>query len=55
VADARNDLRPVPLDGLACAAPVAALATGEVDLQVVGGQRQAGRHALDRHAERLAV
>ena len=38
MADARNDLRPVPLDGLACAAPVAALATGEVDLQIVGRQ-----------------
>ena len=55
VPDARHDLGSVLLDRLARAAAVPALATGEIDRQLVGGQGEPRRHALDRHAERLAV
>ena len=55
VADAADDLGPVLLDRLARAAAVAALAAGQVDRELVGRQRQPGRHALDRDAERRPV
>ncbi len=55
VADPAEDLGPVLLDGLARPAAVAALATSQVDRDVVLGQGQAGRHALDRRPERRSV
>ena len=55
VADAGDDLGPVLLDRLARAAAVAALAAGEVDGELVGRQREPGRDALERDAERRAV
>ena len=55
MADPGEDLGPVLLDRLARAAAVAALAPGEVDRELVRGQGEAGRDALDRDAERLAV
>ena len=55
VPDAAQDPRPVVLDGLARAATVAALATGEVDGEVVLGEREAGGHALDHGAQHRAV
>ena len=55
VADAGDDVGGVVLDRLAGAAPVAALAAGEVDRQLLGRQGEPGRHALDDHAERSAV
>ena len=51
VTDARQDPRPVLLDGLARPAPVPALAAREVDREVVLGQREAGGHALDHGTE----
>ena len=51
MSDAAKDLGPVLLDCLARASAVAALAAGEVDGEVVGGDRQAGRDALDGDPE----
>ena len=53
--DAAQDPRPVVLDGLARAATVAALATGEVDGEVVLGEREAGGHAFDHGAQHRPV
>ena len=53
--DPAEDLGAILLDRLARAAAVAPLPPGEVDREVVGRQRQAGRHALDRDAQRRAV
>ena len=55
VPDAAEDLGAVVLDRLARAAPVPALAAGEVDRERVLGQRQPGRDALDGGAERRPV
>ena len=55
VPDAGHDLGAVLLDRLARAAAVAALPPGEVDRQLVGGQGEPRRDALDDRAERLAV
>ena len=51
VADAAEDLGAVLFDLLARAPPVPLLAAGEVGGDGVLGQREAGRHALDRDAE----
>jgi hypothetical protein len=55
VADAAEDLGTVLLDGLPGPATVSALAPREVGREVILGQRQAGRDALDRGAERRSV
>ena len=49
VADAGEYLGPILFDGSAPrTTPVAQLATGKIDCDLAGGQRQPGRHALDR-------
>ena len=55
VSDAAEDLGSVLLDRLSRAAAVAALPAREVDGQVILGQGQAGRDALDRRAQRRAM
>jgi hypothetical protein len=55
VPDAGDDLGAIVLDRLSCPAPVTALAPGEVDRETVGGQRETGRDALERHSERGPV
>ena len=50
-----DDLGAVVLDLLARPAAIAALPAGEVDLEGIGREREPGRDALDRHAQRLAV
>ena len=51
VADAGEDLGLVLFDRLAGAATVALLSPGKVDRERLGGQREAGRDALDRDAQ----
>ena len=55
MADTAQDLRPVVLDCLARTAAVAALATGQVDRQPVGGEGQPGGDSFDRDAEGRTV
>ena len=55
VPDTRDDLGPVVLDRLAGAATVAALPAPEVDSDLVGRHREAGRQPLDDDREASAV
>jgi hypothetical protein len=55
VPDARDDLRGVVLDRLARAAPVAALAPPEIDAELLGGQAEPRRDALDGDGQRAPM
>jgi len=50
-----DDLGPIVLDRLSRAAAVATLAAGEIGEEMLLGEREAGRHALDRDAQHRAV
>src|SRR5207249_3892995 len=55
VPDARDDPGPVVLDRLPGASTVATLAPGEIDDEVVLGQGEAGRDAIEGDPERRAM
>jgi hypothetical protein len=55
VSNATEDLGTILLDGLAGAAAIPTLAAGEIDGQVIRGERKPGRDPLDGDAKRRPV
>ena len=55
MADSGQDFRGVPFDGHAAAASVAELATREIAREVIDGQAETGRHAIDDGDECLPM